>query len=60
MRQIADRLMDALLRLTRWYHPAEIEKRERRTAAVTRAVERSADERRMSKLYQDRLVGRRS
>lgn len=36
MRRFLDRLVNALLRLAPWYHPAEIEARERRTEVAHR------------------------
>ncbi len=36
MRRLADRLVNALLRLAPWYRPEEIEARERRTDTVHR------------------------
>jgi hypothetical protein len=60
MRRVLEQLVESLLRLTRWYNPAEIEKREQHTLDVAREVEKATDERRMTNLYQDRLVGRRT
>jgi hypothetical protein len=61
MRRLLDRMVDRILRLTRWYDPMAIRARERHTDAVVKVALRHVDPAQMdeaARSYRERLTGR--